>query len=447
MTKPKKGGIVRRVLSLLLSLALLSVCGIIAPEARAVEKTLTLTPGRYVRWRKGLPPQDGNWHRVLLIEPNSVTEDYFVCGNTLQDVDSLLDQNQLVIKEEQGALKKALPNFDVGSDVNYTLNYMHTPAARFAKMDNKNNHDSPAPMYDIRLADWSGNDGNLTNITMVPTTGSSARFTDKESVPWAFVGYEHDDDVDEGKYVIEQFRTGGIGGASWDWYIGVLLGQKSAVVGGSLESWIMTSEFYVYYGDEIAIDTIADSQVVEDGEIVNIAKNSFLTLAPGYTLTVKDGGILSIAGGLYNDGTIRVEKGGTLIVQEGAFIMPQNTGQKTGSIVCDGGDVIIYSGGRVVCEGASGFKFAGDSSRYGTVYNYGAIITSALTATGKARSFHNEGSVMLGYTINNQNAQAFRDGALTISGGRLTVAGLKTGSINTDKVTEGVITGNGVIRT
>ena len=53
---------------------------------------------------------------------------------------------------------------------------------------------------------------------------------------------------------------------------------------------------------------------------------------------------------------------------------------------------------------------------------------------------------MLGYTVNSQNAQSFRDGALTISGGRASVTGLKTGNINVDKVTEGVITGNEVVR-
>ena len=82
----------------------------------------------------------------------------------------------------------------------------------------------------------------------------------------------------------------------------------------------------------------------------------------------------------------------------------------------------------MVCEGPSGFKFTGESGRYGTVYNYGAIITSAFTAAGKARSFHNEGSVMLGYTVNARSGQAFRDGDLTIASGRAAVTGLKTGT-------------------
>ena len=442
--KRKHSGALRAV-SLLLCVLLLAC---LAPESRAAEKVLELTPGRYVRWRRGLPPQDGKWYRVLIFDTHTLTDDYFVCGNTVRNsIGHDEEDAELYITEEQGAVQKVLPGFDVGSDMNFTLHYFHTPAARFVRMDGKNNHDSPAPMYEIRLADWTGNDGNVTDVGLVPEEGRyEGRFTNQRSVPWAFVGYEHDDDVGKNKYVIEQFRTGGIGGASWHWHIGPLAGQKSAVAYAEMDSWMMAPEFYVYYGDEIAVDTISDGQTVEDGEIVNIAGNSYLTLAQGSSLTVKDGGILSIDGGLYNDGTIRVEKGGTLIVREKAFIMPGQLGAKLGSVVCDGGDVIIYSGGKVVCEGPSGFKFSGGDRRYGTVYNYGAIITTALTAVGKARSFHNEGSVMLGYQISAQLSQSFQDSAVTIAGGRASVTGLKSGVINTDRVSEGVITGNGVVR-
>jgi hypothetical protein len=53
---------------------------------------------------------------------------------------------------------------------------------------------------------------------------------------------------------------------------------------------------------------------------------------------------------------------------------------------------------------------------------------------------------MLGYTVNSRSAQSFRDGTLTITSGKASVTGLKTGKINVDQVTDGVITGNGVVR-
>ena len=451
MKEKIKGSVLRRVLSILMALTLLILCGETVPEARAAEKTLSITPGHYVRWRRGLPPKDGEWYRILLIDPSG--DDEFMQGDTVKD-DEVDDEPDAKLQVPAGyELNDVFPDFDTSRDVNYSLHYYHTPAVRFAQYDNKNNHDAAAPMYYFRLADWTGDEGNLTDIGMAAGEGGATNRTTlgrrngmfvKTGVPWAFVSAEYDDSVDDDKVVVEQFRQGGTG-QSWHLHQGSMWGEYTLWY-TELGMWMMSPEFILYYGDEITMDTIADGQVIEDNEIVNIGKNSFLTLADGYTLTVKDGGILSVAGGLYNDGTVRVEKGGTLIVQEDAFVMPQYTGQKAGSIVCDGGDVIIYSGGRVVCEGPSGFKFAGENGRFGTVYNYGAIITSALTAKGKARSFHNEGSVMLGYTVNSRSAQSFRDGTLTITSGKASVTGLKTGKINVDQVTDGVITGNGVVR-
>ncbi len=444
--KKKKTGAFRRVLTLLLSLTLFVLCGALAPKAQASEKTLTITPGHYIRWRKGLPPQDGEWHRILLVATS--WGDRFLQGNTiLASVDDEPDA-YLSLQNDVGKFDSVFPGFDLGSDVNYTLHFFNTPQARFAKYDNKNNHDSAAPMYYIRLSDWTGDDGQLTELGPVPgdmvNRGTRNVFFLREpAVPWAFVTSASDDDVDEGRVVVEQFRQGGVGSS---WFLSIAPLWDGYVGTGEMKMWMTAQENVLYHGDEITIDTIADGQVIENGEIVNINGNSYLTLAAGSTLTVKDGGILSVGSGMYNDGTIRVEKGGTLIVKENAFIMPWKTGLRTGNIVCDGGDVIVYSGGRVLCEGASGFKFNGASGRYGTVYNYGAIITSAFTAAGKARSFHNEGAVMLGYTVDSRSAQAFMDGTLSVTGGRASVTGLKTGKINVDQVSEGVVTGNGVIR-
>ncbi len=445
MNEKKKGGVLRRVLSLLLALTLMTLCGELAPEAEAAEKALSITPGHYIRWRRGLPPEDGEWYRILLV--STTWGNRFLQGDTIINSENEAQGNALSLQDDIGKFDKYFPGFDLSSDVNYTLHFYNTPQVRFAKYDNKNNHDSAAPMYYIRLSDWTGDEGQRTEVSPVPgdtiDKGMNVFFLKEQAVPWAFVTAASDDDVDEGRVVIEQFRQGGIG-QSWHLTISPL--GNGYVCHGELEMWMFSQENALYYGDEITIDTIADGQVIEDGEIVNINKGSYLTLAAGSTLTVKDGGILSIGSGMYNDGTIRVEKGGTLLVKQDAFIMPWETGQRTGNIVCDGGDVIVYSGGRVVCEGPSGFKYTGSSGRYGTVYNYGAIITSAFTAAGKARSFHNEGAVMLGYTVNARSSQAFRDGTLTIASGRVSVTGLKTGKINVDQVTDGVITGNGVVR-
>ena len=442
MNEKSKDKKIKRLFVLLLVLLIVVLSVFNAPETGAVEKTLSVDTGHYVRWRKGLPPEDGKWYRLLLV--STTWGDRFLQGNTIIDsVDGNKD-GYLSLQNDIGKFDKYFPDFDLTRDVNYTQHYYNTPFVRFAKYDNKNNHDKAAPMYYIRLADWTGEDGNRTELGPVPgdTAGRSTRdiyFIEDPEVPWAFVTSAHDDDVDEGRVVLEQFRQGGVGQSwhfsiapTWDGYVGT----------GELNMWMVSQENILYYGDEITIDTIADGQIIEDDEIVNISGSNYLTLAMGYTLTVKDGGILSIGSGLYNDGTIRVEKGGTLIIQQDAFLMPMNTDSGTGNVICDGGDVIVYSGGKLVCEGVSGFKMTDANNNYGTVYNYGLIMATNLTLKGKARSVHNEGSIVVGWVVEPQYAQAFRDKKINPKGTDIsTVHGLKTKGHITYDVGSGVITG------
>ena len=350
----------------------------------------------------------------------------------------------LSLQNDIGKFDKYFSGFDLSRDVNYTLHYYNTPFVRFAKYDNKNNHDNAAPMYYIRLADWTGDDGNRTEIGPVPgdtagrDTGDIYFIKDPE-VPWAFVTSASDDDVDEGRVVVEQFRQGGLGQS---WHLSISPIWDGYVGSGNLEMWLYAQENIVYYGDEITIDTIADGQVIADDEIVNISANNYLTLREGSTLTIKDGGILSIGSGLYNDGTIRVEKGGTLMIREDAFLMPWQTNAGKGNVICDGGDVIVYSGGKLVCEGASGFKFVGKNNNYGTVYNYGLIMATNMTLRGKARSVHNDGSIVVGWIVEPKYAQTFRDKKIDPKGTDIsTVHGLKTKGHVTYDIGTDVITG------
>ena len=445
MTSKNRNKSIRRLSALMLALLIIALSVFTAPEAGAAERTLSVTPGTYVRWRKGIPPEDGKWYRLLLV--STTWGDRFLQGNTIIDsVDGNKD-GYLSLQNDIGKFDKYFPDFDLNRDVNYTLHYYNTPFVRFAKYDNKNNHDNAAPMYYIRLADWTGEDGNRTDLGPVPgdTAGRSTSdiyFIDSPETPWAFVTTAHDDDVDEGRVVIEQFRQGGLG-SSWNLSIAPI--WDGYVATGDLEMWLFAQENIVYYGDEITIDTIADGQVIEDNEIVSISGNNYLTLREGSTLTIKDGGILSIGSGLYNDGTIRVEKGGTLLIREDAFLMPWQTNAGKGNVICDGGDVIVYGGGKLVCEGASGFKMAGTDRRYGTVYNYGLIMTLNLTLKGKARSVHNEGCIMVGGVIEPKSAQSFIDAKISPKGTDSktinTIPGLKLKGAITWDIGTGVITG------
>ena len=453
MTELCKDKRIRTAAALLLVLMIVVLSVFAVPRADAVEKTLSVTPGKYIRWRRGLPPEDGNWYRIILATQYNYAKDYyFMRGNTLAEYGGERNARVVIPKEGgSGVLKTVIPGFDLANDVNYTLNYYNTPAIRFAKYDSLNDHDRPAPMYYFRLSDWDGDDGKLTDTGMV-TSG----FTNDLTTPWAFVTNEHDSDVYKNSVVIEQFRSSGFFGSSFylscrdDYHVTpegktfISDEDKTPVYSFFIEKmgFSVYEDFKLYYADEITIDTIADGQSIEDDEIVNISGSNYLTLGKGSTLTIKDGGILSIGSGLYNDGTIKVEKGGTLIVQSDAFIMPWVTNSGAGNVICDGGDVIVYSGGKLVCEGASGFKMAGSDRKFGTVYNYGLIMATNLTLTGKARSVHNEGSIVVGWVVEPKYAQTFRDTKISPRGSDISsVPGLKATGHLTYNVGSGVITG------
>ena len=462
--KPKPG-LFRRLCLLLLAMLFFFGAVMIGPRAEAAEKSLTAIPGTYVCWRRGLPPQDGNWHRALIIWDDWLLASFLIHGNEVgpnQYYGNGDTAGDKLVMDNPGADLDRFPEIDLSKDSFFTDSYLMALALRYNSTagsagNGKEPHFGNAPYYEIALPKT---DKTVDSIgfrydptTQIDSNGEplyGAKITNNPT-PWYFCGYEHDDSVDKGKYVIGCLRNRNNSGTNTYLTAGQdqfppKTHKKSYSCIAQPSIWWDTVEFYIYYGEEMMIDAVADNQVIGDDEIVNVNGSSYLTLQSGSTLTVKDGGILSIGSGLFNDGTIRVEKGGTLIVKQNAFIMPWQPGNGNGNIICDGGDVIIQSGGRVVCEGASGFKFVEDGRTCGTVYNYGVIVTQALTIRGKANAFHNEGSVMLGYKVKPAEAQAFRDSAIRFSGDSAVLNGMTTGGINVDQVTAGVVTGKQVKR-
>ena len=430
-----KTNVSRRVKCLALALAmLLSCCVLPGSTARAAEKTLTSGSRDMILWHKGLPPRDGKWYRVILsngtrfLRGNSVKQldDYQLTMELLLNTTyrwrvvgkhnwNHYDQGHFVDMPLEETLLSA-NDLDLTMDTFYTADYMNTPALRFnSKGGTGGSGYEPmrggAPTYDIRLCDWSEGDGTLTDETLfsAPYSGSvfgeifgeiiniASALPDKvghsiaelfgdnlrtmvvvnsteATTPWAFIGHENDDEVDEGKYVvsIKADHKSGV-------YHDVYLEYPNAIftcVFGLYGSWVGSQEYTVYWGETIHVDSIGADEVIGNGTVVNLnttgdAKN-FLRIAPGVTLTVADGGILSVGAGVFNDGTIKVNKGGTLIVKKNALVMPEETEKKTGNIICDGGDLIVLSGARVVLEGPKGLDM-----KNGTLENHGVIITRA----------------------------------------------------------------------
>lgn len=488
------------------ALALLLTVLALSPNAAQAKKkeSLVKEPGYYVRWRRGLPPQDGQWHRVLIVDTTGIDSDFhsFLRGNAVERMRKLTAAEQvgvysgitysgsskytsgynftgaerwnvftydegvggdLVVVGAEGRLSD-YPEIDLEQEVFYTADFMNTPALRYNSTggsagNGREPHYHNAPYYDLKLCDNSAGDGKLTDLyaRCRPDVDKSDageelqtfRFVKDyaQSTPLYFVGHEHHDNVDKNKYVIGALHDKDDDGTNVYLKVDRFSVNLVSPDSGDKFHWVakgayyaFSSEFYIYYGDKVAIDAVKSGQVIEGDSVESIEGGNILTLARGSTLTVRDGGVLSVGGTFFNDGTIRVEKGGTLLVKKNASITPWDCAAKVGNIICDGGDVIVYSNAKVVCNGDEGLRI-----KDGTAYNYGAILTRNVEVLGLPNCFHNYGALHAGVSVQSDVAQRFRDETLSVnSAGQISSSYLKNMKSDRRVIGSGCVTGNNV---
>ena len=144
-----------------------------------------------------------------------------------------------------------------------------------------------------------------------------------------------------------------------------------------------TPGFRVFYAEPNLVDFYRKSFSVAKQQVVNL--DGPIVIDSQCTITVEDGGVLSVSGWVVNNGQILVKPGGTLIVQErdtltgdhqmGA-ITNLGTGPDTaaGRISCDG-KMIVMRDCKVVGAGLYGLQF-GEGAQ---VVNYGQLISENFT--------------------------------------------------------------------
>ena len=118
-----------------------------------------------------------------------------------------------------------------------------------------------------------------------------------------------------------------------------------------------------YVGERVEFAMIDGDRTIEKGQVLPIGNAEFkhddgttsrtngVILKNGSTITVNQGGILSISGAFLNNGTI-INNGGTILIKEGGSISPFRQGSNPlqngcGKIICTDGDIIIQQGGAV----------------------------------------------------------------------------------------------------
>ena len=102
-------------------------------------------------------------------------------------------------------------------------------------------------------------------------------------------------------------------------------------------------QFRMYYAEPVIASIMKTGFTVQKGQVVNL--DGPIVIDPGCTVTVEDGGVLSCAGWIINNGQILVKPGGTMIVQE---LENETSSAGYGTVTCAGGQ---ESSGRIACDG------------------------------------------------------------------------------------------------
>lgn len=176
----------------------------------------------------------------------------------------------------------------------------------------------------------------------------------------------------------------------------------------SQTGWDMHA-FDVYIGEKEQWSAIRSNYTIKSGMVANY--NGYIYVEPNVTITVEQGGVLSSSGVLYNNGTIKND-GGTVLVQPDASIEQFCLGSSPGgNLYCNGGDLVILSGGRVT---ATLFNLRDGA----TCTNFGALAASGSNIyllDGATIDNRASGSILFGVTPKSRYAGNLtaltRDGA------------------------------------
>ncbi len=171
--------------------------------------------------------------------------------------------------------------------------------------------------------------------------------------------------------------------------------------------WDM-AQFAMYVGYKEEFSAIQSDCTIGSGQVANY--NGYVYIKPGVTITVEKGGVLCVSGVLYNNGTI-INNGGDIVVQKNAAIEQFCLADSPGGVICcDGGDLVILSGGCVTVgksETYSDYKTgigSGFVLRNGaTCTNFGTLVVgcNAYVVSGATLDNRASGSMFFEYTPRN----------------------------------------------
>lgn len=166
--------------------------------------------------------------------------------------------------------------------------------------------------------------------------------------------------------------------------------------------WAM-EEFAMYVATKETLSAITSDITIASGQVTSF--NNYVYIKPGVTVTIEKGGVLSVSGTLFNNGAI-LNNGGDIVVQKNAVIEQLNIADNMGGVIaCDGGDLVIFSGGFVSVGKTEKFISADTDYGYGFVLRNGSTCVNFGTLV-----VGSSGYIISGSTLDNRaSANMFFD--------------------------------------
>lgn len=162
------------------------------------------------------------------------------------------------------------------------------------------------------------------------------------------------------------------------------------------------SQFIMYVGTQITYPALKD-YTVESGQVQHLAQGVYIP--QGVTITVEEDAILTISGNLYNSG--KIVNRGTVVLEKNACIQPTQW-DDGGGLGCDGGDLILMSGARLItgsgdwdADCGNGFLMKNNAS----CVNYGAIVSTGNVSLDSGATVENRegGAILMGYQLTTES--------------------------------------------
>ena len=201
------------------------------------------------------------------------------------------------------------------------------------------------------------------------------------------LGKAHDEDISGSFYI---FRM--MGGAAFDWLVDdeYLTRQNNRLdVSNDNGSKYWEYPFRIYSYRPVEYDAVVKSFTIGKGATYSIDKQ--LIVNEDVTITVENGGVLTVDRELLNNGKIVVKNGGTVIVNEGGCIMAYDQ-NALGEIRLDGGNLVIMDGAKVICDQSEGALLAENGA---TILNRGLLMVGDRLLMYRSAVLKNESNAML----------------------------------------------------